>query len=175
MDCPSFPNRELKRLLLIIDNFVPVEVKVRLYTQSRYDEEQEEWSIHPAHMAESTISASVAHTRRPVSVPARRRPISEYAQKQIKAADASAAGRVPTNGQAQAQTLLSPTAETTSMADAVFAAALRFKGENIVSYELDYPMRTTNEYQNPRVSASLQAVLAEAMQTNDEMDINGQV
>lgn len=162
---------------------MPVEVKVRLYTQSRYDEEQEEWSIHPAHMAESTISAAgSAHTRRPVSVAGRRRPISEYAQKQIKASDAAGAGRVPTNGHAQATSTpvspLSPTGSatttTTSTADAVFAAAVRFKGENILNYELDYPMRTTNDYQNPKVSASLQAVLAEAMQTNDEMDINGQ-
>lgn len=33
------------------------------------------------------------------------------------------------------------------------------------------PCRTTHEYQSPKVSASLQAVLAEAMQTDDDIDI----
>jgi kinesin family protein 3/17 len=41
-----------------------------------------------------------------------------------------------------------------------------------MNYELDLPIRTTYEYSNPKVSASLQAVLAEAMQTdNDTLDI----
>lgn len=169
--------RELKRLLLIIDNFVPVEVKVRLHTQARYDEEQEEWSIHPSHMAESTVSAAGgAHTRRPVSVVGRRRPVSEFALKQVKSAEGSASARVPTNGQQQSSTSsLSSSPSSTAPGEAAFAAAVRYKGENIVSYDLDYPMRTTHEYQSPKVSASLQAVLAEAMQTNDVLDINGQV
>lgn len=33
------------------------------------------------------------------------------------------------------------------------------------------PLRTTYDYKNPKVSASLQAVLAEAMQTEDDIDI----
>lgn len=156
---------------------MPVEVKVRLYTQSRYDEEQEEWSIHPSHMTESTVSAAGgAQTRRPVSVVGRRRPVSEFALKQVKSIDSSAAARVPTNGQQQqSSSATSLSSSTTAVGDAGFAAAVRYKGENIVSYDLDYPMRTTHEYQNPKVSASLQAVLAEAMQTNDVLDINGQV
>lgn len=50
-------------------------------------------------------------------------------------------------------------------------AALRYKGENLLSYELDMPLRTTYDYKNPKVSASLQAVLQEAMQTEDDIDI----
>lgn len=53
-------------------------------------------------------------------------------------------------------------------------AGYRYKGENIMSYELDMPLRTTYEYSNPKVSASLQAVLAEAMQTEDDIDITDQ-
>ena len=49
-----------------------------------------------------------------------------------------------------------------------------FQGENILNYELDLPIRTTYEYSNPKVSASLQAVLAEAMQTEDDIDITDQ-
>lgn len=125
----------MKRLLLIIDNFVPIEVKTRLYTQSRYDEEQEEWTMSPHILIDN------GPIRRPVSVPSRRRPVSEYALQQIKLNDAEA----------------------------------RYKGENILSYELDMPFRTTHEYTSPKVSASLKAVLAEAMQTDDEIDITDQV
>lgn len=37
------------------------------------------------------------------------------------------------------------------------------------------PLRTTFDYKNPKVPASLQAVLAEAMQTEDDIDITDQV
>lgn len=124
--------KELKRSLLIIDNFVPVEVKNRLYTHARYDEEQEEWKL-----STSNINDNLS-MRRPLSYPSRRRPISEYAVQECK--------KNSTN-------------------------SVRYKGENIVSYELDMPCRTTHEYQSPKVSASLQAVLAEAMQTDDDIDI----
>lgn len=52
---------------------------------------------------------------------------------------------------------------------------IHIKGENILAYELDMPLRTTYEYKNPKVSASLQAVLAEALQTDDDIDITEQV
>ncbi|CAD7087996.1 unnamed protein product [Hermetia illucens] len=124
--------KELKRLLLIIDNFVPVEVKNRLYTQARYDEEQEEWKLCANNMNDNCLM------RRPVSYSGRRRPISEFALQEAKKSNVE---------------------------------SVRYKGENIVNYELDMPCRTTHEYQSPKVSASLQAVLAEAMRTDDDIDI----
>ncbi|KAI9586295.1 kinesin-like protein Klp68D [Glossina fuscipes] len=127
--------KELKRQLLIIDNFVPIEVKQRLYTQAKYDEEQEEWKF-------STLPLNcdgIYSNKRPVSHPQRRRPISEYALLEAKSGSNE--------------------------------AALRFKSENIVSYELEMPCRTTQEYRSPKISASLQAVLAQAMQTGDDIDI----
>lgn len=127
--------KELKRQLLIIDNFVPVEVKQRLYTQAKYDEEQEEWKFSSLPIC----SDGSYNTKRPVSHPQRRRPISEYALLEAK----------------------SNTSE----------AGLRLKSENIVSYELEMPCRTTQEYKTPKISASLQAVLAQAMQTGDDIDI----
>lgn len=128
--------KELKRLLLIIDNFVPLEVKSRLYTQAHYDEELEEWNLNTNLMNENQFKA------RPVAHPQNRRPMSEYAMNVIK-----------TN-----------TGNVT-----------RFKNENVVNHELDMPLRTTYEYKNPKVSASLQAVLAEAMKTEDDIDITEQV
>ncbi|CRK95795.1 CLUMA_CG009252, isoform A [Clunio marinus] len=127
--------KELKRLLLIIDNFVPLEVKSRLYTQAHYDEELEEWNINGNLLNENQFKS------RPVAHSQNRRPMSEYALNSIK----SNVGNV-----------------------------VRFKNENIVNHELDMPLRTTYEYKNPKVSASLQAVLAEAMKTEDDIDITEQ-
>lgn len=128
--------KELKRLLLIIDNFVPAEVKSRLYTQAKYDDEAEEWFLNGSMMLNNHQILS-----RPVAEPSRRRPMSEYALQMIK----------------------------TKSTDVI-----RYKGENILDYELDMPLRTTYEYSNPKISASLQAVLAEAMQTEDDIDITDQ-
>ncbi|XP_065077851.1 kinesin-like protein Klp68D [Ochlerotatus camptorhynchus] len=128
--------KELKRLLLIIDNFVPAEVKSRLYTQAKYDDEAEEWYLNS-----NMILSNHQMVPRPVADMNRRRPMSEYALHMIKS----------------------------NAPDAV-----RYKGENILNYELDMPLRTTYEYSNPKVSASLQAVLAEAMQTEDDIDITDQ-
>lgn len=148
--------KELKRLLLIIDNFVPIEVKTRLYTQSRYDEEQEEWTMNTAQLADT------GPVRRPISVPTRRRPVSEYASQQMKEADTQSA-------------LHRSFSHTNSCEDKIVTGATtRFMGENILAYELDMPVRTTHDYKNPKVSASLQAVLAEAMQSEDEIDIAGE-
>lgn len=129
-------HRELKRIFLLIDNFVPIEVKTRLYTQARYDEELEEWTNNSNRLTDNT------QLRRPVSQPHRRRPISEYAMKVIQRNDDE---------------------------------AVNIRGENILMHELDMPLRTTTDYKNPKISASLQAVLAEALQTDDDVDITGQV
>lgn len=128
--------RELKRILLLIENFVPIEVKTRLYTQARYDEELEEWTNNSNRLTDNTP------LRRPVSQPHRRRPVSEYALKMMQKNEED---------------------------------SVNIRGENILMHELDMPLRTTTDYKNPKISASLQAVLAEALQTDDDVDITGQV
>lgn len=133
---------------------MPIEVKTRLYTQSRYDEEQEEWSINPHQIHDN------APNRRPVSQSSRRRPVSEFALKQIKSAAAASANSV---------------SGSSSISASGLDSVIRFKGENILNYELDLPLRTTNDYKDPTVSPSLRAVLAEAMQTDDVLEISGMV
>lgn len=130
--------KELKRLLLIIDNFVPQEVKSRLYTLAHYDEEQEEWSL-----GTNVVIPTQYDAHRPKAHTQNRFPMCEYAMNMIKT----------TKG----------------------PASYRYKSENIIEYELDMPQRTTYDYQNPKVSASLQAVLAEAMKTEADIDITGEV
>lgn len=121
---------------MLIENFVPIEVKTRLYTQARYDEELEEWTNNSNRLTDNIP------IRRPVSQAHRRRPISEYSLKMMQRNDEN---------------------------------AVNIRGENILMHELDMPLRTTCDYKNPKVSASLQAVLAEALQTDDDVDIMGQV
>lgn len=128
--------REMKRILLLIDNFVPIEIKSRIYKQARYDEELEEWMNNSSHLN------SANSVRRPVSQSTRRRPISEYAIKAMSDTDAS---------------------------------VIHLKSENIISHGLDMPLRTTYEYKGPKVSASLQAVIAEALQNEGDIDISDQV
>lgn len=128
--------RELKRVLLIIDNFVPVEVKTRLYTQARYDEELEEWTLNTSRLTENIpLKRPIAHTNQ-------RRPMSNQALKLIESNDKD---------------------------------CMHVKGENILSLELDMPLRTTHDYENPRMSASLQAVFDEALKMEDDIEITDQV
>lgn len=126
----------MKRILLLIENFVPVEIKTRIYKQARYDEELDEWMNDSSHLI------NPSGIRRPVSQPLRRRPISEYAIKAMSENEAD---------------------------------AIHLKNENIIAHELDMPQRTTHEYQNPKVSASLQAVIAEALENERDIDISDQV
>lgn len=111
---------------------MPLEVKSRLYTQARYDEEREEWTINSSRLTD------MMPVRRPVSHPSRRRPISEYAVKAMEKNDSD---------------------------------AIHMRGENIIMHELNMPLRTTQDYKNPKVSATLQAVLNEALKTEGDIDI----
>lgn len=115
---------------------MPLEVKSRLYTQARYDEEREEWTSNSSRLTDRMP------IRRPVSHPSRRRPISEHALKTIEKNDGD---------------------------------AIHMRGENIIMYELDMPLRTTHDYKNPKVSATLQAVINEALKTEGDIDIMEQV
>lgn len=49
-----------------------------------------------------------------------------------------------------------------------------FQGENVLSLELDMPLRTTLDYESPQVSPKIQAVLDAALNTVDpkEADID---
>lgn len=123
-------NRELKRVLLLIENFVPEEVKERLCKQAYYDEEREEWAMNPSRVADNQP------IRRPIAHPSRRRPMSDYALKAIEKNDEN---------------------------------AIHLREHNIIMYELDMPLRTTEDYKNPKVSATLQAVLNEAMKTEGDL------
>lgn len=111
---------------------MPLEVKSRLYTQAHFDEEREEWTMNSSRLT------NMAPIRRPVSRPTHRRPISEYALKEMQKNDED---------------------------------AIHMRGENIIQFSLEMPMRTTQEYKNPKLSATLRSVLNEALRTEGDIDI----
>ena len=136
--------KELKLKMLIIDNFIPPSDKEKLMSRSVYDEETDMWVLQP----NAKGSGSAIH-KRPVSAAGSRRPMSEYARVQSGLRSgfaASMSGPGPT------------------------AAALRFKGENIMRLSLDRGGRTTKDYEGPTVAPRVQAALDAAM-ANVEPDI----
>ena len=114
-------------------------------SQSVYDEEADLWLLQPNAKGGS---GSAIH-KRPVSAAGSRRPMSEYARVQ--------SGLRP--GFANSINGSGPT-----------AAALRFKGENIMRLSLDRGGRTTKDYEGPTVAPRVQAALDAAM-ANVEPDI----
>ncbi len=71
--------KELKLKCLIIENFIPPSEKQKLLGRAQFDEEEDSWYlINPGQTAANTIS------KRPVSAPGSRRPMSEYARSQSK-------------------------------------------------------------------------------------------
>ena len=100
--------KELKLKMLIIDNFISPSDKEKLMSRAAYDDETDLWILQPNAKGGS---GSAIH-KRPVSAAGSRRPMSEYARVQsgLRPGFNSISGPGPT------------------------AAALRFKGENIMRY-----------------------------------------
>ncbi|CAF1237102.1 unnamed protein product, partial [Didymodactylos carnosus] len=48
----------------------------------------------------------------------------------------------------------------------------RFKGENIILLQLDFPSRTTRDYEGPMVSPAIQAAIEKAMENEENIDID---
>ncbi|KAF6029688.1 KIF3C [Bugula neritina] len=49
----------------------------------------------------------------------------------------------------------------------------RYKGENILSLELDMPNRTTRDYEGPSIAPRVQAAIDAALQDEEDIDIDG--
>ena len=129
--------------MLIINNFISPSDKEKLMSRAAYDDETDLWILQP----NAKGSGSAIH-KRPVSAAGSRRPMSEYARVQsgLRPGFNSVSGPGPT------------------------AAALRFKGENIMRLSLDHGGRTTKDYEGPTVAPRVQAALDAAM-ANIEPDI----
>lgn len=67
--------RDLKLKMLIIENFIPPEEKVKLQNRARYNEDEDQWELIPlANKSAQTMA------KRPVSALGNKRPVSEYAR-----------------------------------------------------------------------------------------------
>ncbi|KAK6972865.1 Kinesin-like protein kif3b [Biomphalaria glabrata] len=67
--------RELKLKMLIIENFIPTEDKVKIQNRAFFDEEDDTWKLKPLANKNAETMA-----KRPVSAVGNRRPISEFAR-----------------------------------------------------------------------------------------------
>ncbi|KAM4612456.1 kinesin-like protein KIF3B [Discoglossus pictus] len=67
--------RELKLKHLIIENFIPMEEKSKMMNRSFFDEEEDQWKLHPISRLENQQMM-----RRPVSAVGYKRPLSQHAK-----------------------------------------------------------------------------------------------
>jgi len=67
--------RELKLKMLIIENFIPSEEKVKLQNRAYYDEDEDTWKLKPLANKNAETMA-----KRPTSAVGNRRPTSEFAR-----------------------------------------------------------------------------------------------
>ncbi|KAH9500474.1 Kinesin-like protein kif3b [Bulinus truncatus] len=67
--------RELKLKMLIIENFIPTEDKIKIQNRAYFDEDDDTWKLKPLANKNTETMA-----KRPVSAVGNRRPISEFAR-----------------------------------------------------------------------------------------------
>nr|XP_040056174.1 kinesin-like protein KIF3B [Gasterosteus aculeatus aculeatus] len=75
--------RELKYKYLLIENFIPPEVKNKIMNRLYFDSEEDQWTLQPVLPSES---APTQVKRRPLSAVGYKRPISQYAQMAVSTA-----------------------------------------------------------------------------------------
>nr|VZI25993.1 unnamed protein product [Spirometra erinaceieuropaei] len=139
--------QELKLRYLILENFVPPEVRQNLEKRATFDEEEERWRLLPtvAVPLDGAVNSSDIRSGRNSatslclkSALGTRRPTCRYAL---------LASRMRGNP--------------------------RYRGENILSLDLDLPCRTTMEYEPPQLAPQVIAALEAALQDEEALELDG--
>uniref|UniRef100_A0A0X3P5C0 Kinesin-like protein n=1 Tax=Schistocephalus solidus TaxID=70667 RepID=A0A0X3P5C0_SCHSO len=134
--------QELKLRYLILENFVPLDVRQNLEKRATFDEEEERWRLLPTlpTTENETVDCNDIRSSRFCLKPAlgTRRPTCRYAL---------LASRMRANP--------------------------RYRGENILTLDLDLPCRTTLEYEPPQLAPQVIAALEAALQDEEALELDG--
>lgn len=65
-----------------------------------------------------------------------------------------------------------PTCQFSRVA-AKFGPNLRYKSENLINLDLDLPVRTTQEYEPPKLAPQVVAALEAALQDEEDLEFDG--
>lgn len=120
--------KQAKLFQMIIENFVPVDERERLFKRMQFDDQQNSWFL------KELTKQSEEMVPRPLSASGGRRSVFSDANENPEIA--------------------------------------RFKGENIILLQLDFPSRTTRDYEGPMVSPMIQAAIETAMKDEENIELN---
>lgn len=144
-DTQSALIKDLKLKRLIIDNFMPSEHFSKVLASMRYDEVDDSWKA-------GHVETCPVLSRRPVAVPGDRRPTSEFARIRSKITNAPRLVQFNFFGN--------------------LIKNFRYRGENVLDINLDLPVRNTMDYEGPAVAPKILAILDEALQVEENIDID---
>ncbi|XP_054280816.1 kinesin-like protein KIF3B isoform X3 [Macrosteles quadrilineatus] len=136
--------KDLKLRLVIIENFIPHEERRRILSRLFYDEGLDAWKVMPE-------SEPVQVLPKPQCVENMRKPVSLYTAFTLRKVNQMyRADRTPEN----------------------MEKTFRFKGENILELELVSPLRTTRDYESPKMSPVLKSIFEAALQVEEDIDVD---
>ncbi|KAF7232661.1 hypothetical protein EG68_08401 [Paragonimus skrjabini miyazakii] len=139
--------REVKLRLLILDNFVPPEDRTKLESRVYFDENTEQWKLRPL------VQPGGEHDTNQCSDPS---VYNGYLDPPLRPA---LSGRRPMCQAARMAIKLDPNP--------------RFRGEQLLSLDLDLPSRTTSDYEPPQLAPQVVAALEAALQDEEDLELDG--
>ncbi|XP_046682025.1 kinesin-like protein KIF3B isoform X2 [Homalodisca vitripennis] len=136
--------KDLKLRLVIIENFIPHEERRRILSRLFFDEGLDAWKIMPESEPAQVLAKPqcVDYMRKPVTL------YTVFTRRKVNHMyrnDRSEENREKT---------------------------FRFKGEDILELELVGPLRTTRDYESPKMSPVLKSIFEAALQVEEDIDVD---
>ncbi|THD29121.1 Kinesin-II 95 kDa subunit [Fasciola hepatica] len=139
--------REIKLRMLILENFVPPEERAKLEQRAYFDDETEVWCLRPILNSRgdsaSAGDSDATHHFGHFDPPLR----------------PALGGRRPVCQYARMAAKMGPN--------------LRFRGEQLLTLDLELPGRTTRDYEPPQLAPQVVAALEAALQDEEDLELDG--